>query len=53
MSKANSTPICVYKREILKMFRELWKLENQQMWCALYTFIKYYTREERGQHDKN
>lgn len=36
-----------YKRAILRMMREFWKSENKEMWCGVYTFIKYYTENER------
>lgn len=51
--KEIKTPISVYKLEILRIMRQFWKSENVEMWCKVYTFIKYYTEKERKQvaHD--
>lgn len=42
------TDISLYKNGILRMLREFWKSNNKEKWCGLYTFIKYYTEDERS-----
>lgn len=43
----NKTPIKVYQRNLLKLLKMLWKSKNYEMWKRIYTFIKYYTQDER------
>ena len=36
------TPVSVYKHDILKILRQIWKSDNEEMWCGLYSFINNY-----------
>lgn len=45
--KKIKTPVSDYKKWILIYMRQFWKSQNIDMWCTLYTFIKYYTEDER------
>lgn len=49
MKKSNEikTPISEYKKGVLVYLKQLWKSENADIWCAIYTFIKHYTENER------